>query len=63
MINNIKNLIFDKVAKGKLENNLFLLGIFFLASAPLFGVIFLDGGTGGHEECATFDINGNPACG
>lgn len=37
--------------------------LYWILGAILFGVIFLDGGTGGDEECATFDINGNPACG
>ena len=37
--------------------------LYWILGTILFGVIFLDGGTGGHEVCATFDINGNPACG
>ena len=37
--------------------------LYWILGAVLFGIIFLDGGTGGHEKCVTYDINGNPACG
>ena len=36
--------------------------MYWILGAILFGVIFLDGGTGGHEECASYDVNGNLNC-